>query len=161
TFPRRVWNVLRRHRIDDELRQEIETHLALIEEAERAQGASIEQARRGARERFGHASSYRERAVDAVVATSCEAVAREIAFAARRLSRSPAFAIASVLTLALAIGANTAIFAAVDRVVINPLPYPDSDRLVQLDHGSQRLNVPNGFGLTPGLYYQYAERAHT
>src|SRR5262249_14517725 len=44
---------------------------------------------------------------------------------------------------------------------INPLPYPDSDRLVQLDHGAQRLNVPNGFGLTPGLYYQYAERAHT
>src|SRR5262249_8111746 len=101
------------------------------------------------------------RAVDAVVATSVEALAKEIAFAARRLARSPAFAIASVLTLALAIGANTAIFAVVERVVINPLPYPDSDRLVHLDHGSPGGNRPTGFGLTPGLYYQYAERAHT
>jgi predicted permease len=158
---RRVWNTIRRQRIDDDLRQEIETHLACIEEAERAQGASAEQARRAARERFGQPSLYRERAVDAVIATSAEALLREIVFAARRLARSPAFAVASVLTLALAIGANTAIFAVVERVIINPLPYPDADRLVQLDHGSQRLNVANGFGLTPGLYYQYAERAHT
>ena len=161
TFLRRAWNAVRRQRIDDDLRQEIETHLACLEEAERAQGASVEQARRGARERFGHPSLYRERAVDAVVATSAEALVKEIVFAARRLARSPAFTVASVLTLALAIGANTAIFAVVERVIINPLPYPDADRLVELDHGSQRLNVANGFGLTPGLYYQYAERAHT
>ena len=56
-------------------------------------------------------------------------VGREIRHATRRLIRSPAFTLAAVLTLALAIGANAAIFTVVYRVVLNPLPYPDSDRL--------------------------------
>ncbi len=158
---RRLWNLLRQRRIDEELRQEIETHLALIEDSERAQGSSAEHARRDAYARFGNPMSYRERAVDAVVATSVQGLAKETVFAARRLLRSPAFTVASVVTIALAIGSNAAIFAVVERVVINPLPFPDSDRIVQLDHGSQRLNVPRGFGLTPGLYYQYTERART
>ena len=54
----------------------------------------------------------------------------DLQYAARRLRRRPAFSLATVLTLALAIGANAAIFAVVERVVINPLPYPDSDRLI-------------------------------
>jgi predicted permease len=161
TILHRLRNVFRHRRIDGELRQEIETHLAMIEEAERAQGSTAEQARRDAHARFGNPVLYRERAVDAVIATSLETLAKEMTFAARRLARSPAFTIASVLTLALAIGANATIFAVVERVVINPLPYPDSDRIVQLDHGSQRLNVLSGWGLTPGLYYQYAERSRT
>ena len=55
--------------------------------------------------------------------------------AARRLVRSPAFTLATVLTLALAIGANASIFAVVHRVLFNPLPYGDSDRLIALDYG--------------------------
>src|SRR5437899_3001643 len=157
----RLWNVLRRGRIDDELRQEIETHLALIEEDQQAQGSTAEQARADARARFGNPLSYRERAVDAVTATWLDSAAKETAFAARRLVRSPAFTIAAVLTLALAIGANASIFAVVERVVLNPLPYPDSDRLVQLDHGAHRLNLPSGMGMTRGMFYQYAERART
>ena len=64
-----------------------------------------------------------------------DTLGQEIQQAARRLWRSPAFTAATVLTLALAIGANTAIFAVVERVVINPLPYPESDRLIEMDHG--------------------------
>src|SRR5205807_140801 len=112
----RLWNVFRRTRIDDELREEIETHLALIEEDEQAQGSSAEQARTDARARFGNPLLYRERAVDTVIATSLENAGKELVFAARRLVRSPAFTIASVLTLALAIGANASIFAVVERV---------------------------------------------
>jgi putative ABC transport system permease protein len=85
----------------------------------------------------------------------------DVIFAARRLVRSPGFTLASVLTLALALGANAAIFAVVQRVVRNPLPYPDSDRLIELDHGAQRLNLPSGLGMTRGLYYQYLTRSHT
>ncbi len=105
--------------------------------------------------------SYRERALDAVVATWLESIGKELAFAARRLIRAPAFTLATVLTLGLAIGANVAIFAVVYRVVLNPLPYPDSDRLIDLDHGAQRLNLSSGIGMTRGLYYQYLNRAHT
>jgi putative ABC transport system permease protein len=157
----RIWNLFRRTRIDDELRQEIETHLALIEQDERAQGSSAEQARIDARTRFGSPSGYREEARDAAMATWLEHAGKEAVFAARRLVRSPVFTIATVLTLALAIGANAAIFAVVERVVLNPLPYPDSDHTIELDHGSQPLNLPAGSRLTPGLYYQYSERSRT
>jgi len=86
---------------------------------------------------------------------------QELRHAARRLVRSPAFTIAAVFTLALAIGANASIFAVVQRVVLNPLPYPDSDRLIELDHGAHGLNMPANLGLTAGLYFHYAERART
>ena len=64
-----------------------------------------------------------------------DAVEREIRHAARRLVQSPAFTLPAVLTLALAIGANAAIFTVVYRIVLNPLPYPSSDRLIALDYG--------------------------
>ncbi len=88
-----------------------------------------------------------------------EQLHQEIRHAARRLARSPAFTLATVLTLALAIGANAAIFAVVERVVINPLPYPESDRLIELDHGALLLKIGAGFGTTPGLYFHYVERS--
>jgi predicted permease len=90
-----------------------------------------------------------------------ETAGKEITFAARRLARAPAFTLAAVCTLALAIAANVAIFAVVEGIVLKPLPYPDSDRLIELQHGAERLNVPSGIGMTLGLYYHYAERART
>jgi putative ABC transport system permease protein len=85
----------------------------------------------------------------------------ELRHAARRLTRSPAFTLAALATLALAIGANASIFAVLQGVVLNPLPYPYSDRLVEVDHGSVRLNLPAGLGLTAGIYHQYTERARS
>jgi predicted permease len=158
---RRLWNVVRRRELDRELQDEVETHLALIEEEARASGKSDDAARQHARLRFGSPVAHREQALDGVIATWVESTWKELGFAARRLVRSPAFTIAAVLTLALAIGANAAIFAVVERVLLNPLPYPDSDRLVTLDHGALAFNRPQGFGITRGYYYLYLERAHT
>jgi hypothetical protein len=70
-----------------------------------------------------------------VKAGRMDAVAREVRHAARRLVRSRAFTLAAVLTLALALGANAAIFTVVYLVVLNPLPYAHSDRLIALDYG--------------------------
>jgi predicted permease len=89
------------------------------------------------------------------------ALTREVRLAVRRLARVPGFTGAVVLTLALAIGANTAIFTVVRRVVLAPLPYPESERLVALDHGALGLDRASGLGATSGLYWQYAERART
>jgi putative ABC transport system permease protein len=158
---RKLWNVVRRSQMDDDLKQELDTHLALIEEEGRAHGLSVDEARQEARVRFGNPLAHRERALDEVIATWIADTWKDVIFAARRLVRSPAFTLASVLTLALAIGANASIFAVVQRVVRNPLPYPDSDRLIDVDHGAQRLNLPSGMGMTRGLYYQYLNRAHT
>src|SRR5688500_10516992 len=87
-------------------------------------------------------------------------IGNEIWQAARRLLRTPVFTLAAALPLALAIGANATIFAVVQRVVLNPLPYPESGQLVRLEHGSPRINVLSGIGMTTGLYYQY-QRART
>src|SRR5688572_29507187 len=86
---------------------------------------------------------------------------QDLQYAARRLRLSPAFTAATVLTLALAIGANAAIFAVVERVVINPLPYPESDRVITLDHGSVVLKVASGMETTPGLYLIYRNRSQS
>jgi putative ABC transport system permease protein len=88
-------------------------------------------------------------------------LAQEIPHAVRRLLRAPAFTAAAMLTLALAIGANASIFTVVQRVVLNPLPYPDSRRLIELDHGALTLNLAADLGITSGLYFHYADRART
>jgi putative ABC transport system permease protein len=94
-------------------------------------------------------------------AVPMQAMRREIRYAARRLARNPAFTWSAVLTLALAIGANASIFAIVQHVVRNPLPYPDSDRIIVLDQGALGLNAPSGVSLTEGLYYEYLDRARS
>src|SRR5262245_20197723 len=119
----RLLNIFRRSRLDDDLRLELDTHLALIEEEEQRGGASSDDARRLARTRFGSALGYREQAVEGVTAMWLQNLVKDLQFAARRLLRAPAFSLASALTLALAIGGNAAIFAVVYRVILNPLPY--------------------------------------
>ena len=90
-----------------------------------------------------------------------DVMAQEIRHAARRLLRAPVFTAAAVSTLALAIGANVAIFAVVERVVLNPLPFPDSDRVLKLEHRVPRVATMRLEALPPGVYLAYAERART
>jgi len=86
---------------------------------------------------------------------------QETRLAARRLLRAPAFAAAAAATLALAIGANAAIFAVVQRVVLNPLPYPESDRVIALQYGVPSSNAATTTAMPLGFYYQFADRART
>src|SRR5689334_2157570 len=85
----------------------------------------------------------------------------ELRQSARRLIRSPLFTTAAVLTLGLAIAANVAIFTVVERVILNPLPYPASTRLIKLSH--RQPGVFNGVfdAMPPGIYYHYLDRSHT
>src|SRR5918999_4218268 len=136
----RLWNVLRRSRMDDELRQELDTHVALIEEEERRQGITDQEARRNARTRFGNPRAYREKALDAVIATWFEHAVKDVRFAARVLVRAPGFSAAAVLTMALGIGANAAIFSVVSNVILRPLPYPRPDQLMYLSAQDPALN---------------------
>ena len=113
-------------------------------------------------ERFSvreRAARRRRRELARMKAGLMDNLGQEVRQAARRLWRSPAFTVATVLTLALAIGANAAIFAVVERVVLNALPYPESDRLIDLDHGSVTLKVGAGLGNTSGIYFLYKNRA--
>src|SRR5688572_26927834 len=86
---------------------------------------------------------------------------QDLRLAVRSLRRSPGFAGAAILTLSLAVGANVAIFAIVERVVLNPLPYPDSDQIITLRHRVPRASVPPFRALPQGLYFHYGDRART
>ena len=76
----------------------------------------------------------------------------------RRLVRFPAFTSIAVLTLAIGIGANTAIFSVVNGILIKPLQYPDSDRLVAINHSAPGVNIQNA-GAAPFLYFTYLDHA--
>src|ERR1700722_11524745 len=78
----------------------------------------------------------------------------------RRLPRTPLFTTIAVATLAIGIGANTAIFSVIDGILLKPLPYPHSEELVALDHKAPGVNIDNA-GMAPFLYFTYREQNHT
>ena len=83
----------------------------------------------------------------------------DIRHAARRLSRPPGFALITIATLALAIGANTAIFSVVDAVLINPVPFPDSKRLVLIRATAPGSDMPAEFAVGPEFFVAYRDDA--
>jgi putative ABC transport system permease protein len=102
-------------------------------------GLSDADARRAARRRFGNLTRLKERGHDERTMRVAEDVARDVKHAARGLWRSPGFSLAVILTLALGIGGNTAVFSVVDQLLLRPLPYPDGDQLVMVEE-SRGLN---------------------
>jgi len=151
-----------RWRSDAELNEEIQAHLEMEVQDNLDRGLSPEHARLAALRRFGNATLVRERAREADPFFSVETVLRDSRYALRNLLRAPAFTLATFATLALAIGASAAIFAVTYRVLLNPLPYPDSARILMLDFGNPTANVPSGFrSLSSQQYFQYVDRART
>src|ERR1700691_2190364 len=74
-----------------------------------------------------------------------QALGQDIRYALRQLNRSRGFAVVAILTLALGIGANTAIFSVIDSILLEPLPYPHQDRLVQLIADPDASPAPKGW----------------
>ena len=75
----------------------------------------------------------------------------------RRLARAPMFTAITVLTLALGIGANSAIFSVIEGILLKPLPYPHSEDLIDLHHTAPGVNLPEA-DLAPFLYFTYREQ---
>jgi putative ABC transport system permease protein len=78
----------------------------------------------------------------------------------RRLLRTPLFTALTVLTLAIGIGANTAIFSVVEGILLRPLPFSDADELVAVDHTAPGVNLPSA-GAAPFLYFTYRDQSKT
>ena len=86
-----------------------------------------------------------------------EAWTRDLILAARSLRRAPGFAVVTVATLTIAIGANTAIFSVIDSVLLDPLDFPAADRLVSIRASAPGSDLPEEFGPGPEFYIQYRD----
>jgi predicted permease len=121
----------RRRPSDDEMREELESHLAM-----RAEHDGVNEA--AARRRLGNVLHTREAMRRVWIAQWWDELRQDAWFTWRSWRRQPGFALSAVLVLALGLGSSTALFAALDRVLFRPLPYPDPDRLVSVG----TINVP-------------------
>jgi predicted permease len=133
---RRVLNTVRPARIQQDIDRELAFHIAERVDELRAQGMSESDATRRARIQFGNPLVQRERTHDVDVADGLDTLLRNVRYAVRALLRAPGFTITAVLTLALGIGANSAVFSAMDTVLLQPLPFSHADRLMYLTQTS-------------------------
>ena len=150
SWPGRVLNLFRRRRLDADIEEELQFHLEARTRDNVAAGMTPDDARRDARRRFGSPLYAREASRDANVVLWLETLILDLRYAVRGLRKSPAVTAIAVLSLGLAIGANTAIFSLLNAVLLKPLPYRDAGRIAILwttntlnGAREQNTSVPN------------------
>ncbi len=117
----------------DDFSAEIEAHIALEADRLQREGMSPQDALDAARRRFGSVTQSKERYYERTRRPWLEHMMQDVRYAMRQLRRSPGFAVAAVLTLALGIGANTVIFTAIDQLALHPLPFRDASTLMSIE----------------------------
>jgi predicted permease len=151
---RRLRMLFRREQFDRDLQDEMRLHMELRQQEHVDRSLPAEDARSAARRTFGNATLLREVSGDAWGWSWLDQLAQDLRYGARGMWRTPAFTAVAVMALALGIGASTAIFSVVNAVLLRPLAYKDSDRLVTiLHHGSDPVAAAN--------YIDWRDQSHS
>jgi predicted permease len=153
----------RRRRFED-LSVSIREHIEQRTEELMEEGVARKEAEQQARREFGNVTLIEERSREIWQWTAAEQLLVDLRVALRRLGRSPGFAATVLLTLAIGIGANAAVFSVLNSVLLKPLPYPDSGRLAALwldAPGGGLANFTDGLDLSPSMYFTFMEHNRT
>src|SRR5271155_434770 len=154
-----------RRRIYNELSEEIREHLEEKAEELVAAGMSREEAAHVARKEFGNVSLAEENGREVWRWLSLENFLGDVRYGLRMLRHNPVFTAVGLLTIAIGIGANAAVFSVVNSVLLKPLNYPKAEELVSLHQiapgASGLADFENGLLLSPSMYFTYAEQNRT
>src|SRR5215210_4952784 len=129
-------------RREKDIEEEIQTHLRMAIRDRMERGETAEQARNSVLREFGNVGLIKEVTRDMWGWRTLEQLAQDLRFGARMLAKRPGFTLVAIITLGLGIGANTAIFSVVNTVLLQPLPYKDSDRVMMVWEENTRQGFP-------------------
>lgn len=157
TFLLRIKMLFRKHRMDREMAEELEFHQTMLREKLAEQGIPKSELNNAARQTFGDVRRWHERLRELWQFRGLENLLRDISFSARLLRKSPGFTTVAILTLAIGVGANTAIFSLINGLLLRPLPVPHADQLVvlRMDQAHERPAYSFSAPLFRGLERQH------